>query len=220
MKRETRDPEHGTVGGFTLVEVLVTLVAASLVLTAVYGAFLGSLSAKRRCEERSRTAGLGQAVLTLVRRDVAGALPRPNGHSSLEGTPGTGQGGAADRVEFVTTSDARRALEGRGSDFCEVGYRVEADPDAPGLLLLLRREARGLDDDPFGGGTLEVLAEGVSSFGVEYLAAEGEWTSAWTAETLPRAVRVTLVLRETLADGSWGRDREYRTLCWIPAGGP
>ncbi|MHC5036545.1 MAG: prepilin-type N-terminal cleavage/methylation domain-containing protein [Planctomycetota bacterium] len=204
-------------GGFTLVEVLVTLVTASLLLTAVYGAFLGSLSAKRTCEESARVYRLGQGILTLLRRDLTGAFAPED--TALEGVSGTAQGGSADRIEFITTSDARRAIDGKGSDICEVGYRAEPDPETPGLLQLLRREGHGIQGSAFQGGTLEFLAAGVSSFQLEYLGGDGNWIPEWQVEGLPVAVRVILVLREETAEGQWGREVTFRTLIPLPSGG-
>jgi hypothetical protein len=198
--------------------VLVTVVTASLLLTAVYGAFLGSFSAKRTCEEAVRTHRLGQGILTLVRRDLNGAFAPPGVEFAFEGRADTAQGGAADRLEFVTTSDARRAMEGKGADHCEVGYRAETDPDSPGLLRLIRREEHGVRGSPFAGGALEVLAEGVSSFLVEYLGADDQWRTGWSEPALPRAVRVHLVLREKNADGEWGKEVTFRTLVLLPSG--
>jgi hypothetical protein len=195
------------------------LVTASLLLTAVYGAFLGSFSAKRTCEEAVRTQRLGQGILTLIRRDLGGAFVPPGAESGLEAVTDTAQGGSADRIEFVTTSDARRAVEGKGSDHCEVGYRAESDPDALGLLRLIRREEHGLRGTPFAGGTLEALADGVSSLRLEYPQEDGLWTENWQQPSLPRAVRVTLILRERNADGEWGREVDFRTLILLPAGG-
>ncbi len=204
--------------GFTLIEVLVTLVASSIVLAAVYGAFLGSITAKRTCEEASRGHRLGRGVMTLLERDLTGAFrPREDG-PALEGFSESAQGGHADRVEFVTTSDARRAVEGRGRDHCEVGYRTEPDPDAPGLRVLVRREAHGIEGNPFQGGTLEVLAEGVSSFHLEYLTGDGTWFSEWHGPGLPRAVRAALTLRRLEPDGRFGRETTFRGLIAIPAG--
>ena len=69
------------------------------------------------------------------------------------------------------------------------------------------------------GGALEVLATGVSSFQVDYLSADGTWASEWHENGLPRAVRISLVIRAENPDGSWGNEIEFRTLIPIPAGG-
>jgi prepilin-type N-terminal cleavage/methylation domain-containing protein len=206
--------------GFTLVEVLVTVLVASLLLSAVYAAFLGSIDAKNRCEDASRDSRLCQGVLALLERDLQGAFVPPGLPACLDGTSGTAQGGSADRVEFATTSDARRAPEGTASDHGEVGYRAEPDPDAPGLLRLVRREAQGLSGDPFAGGTLEVLATRVKWFQIEYLGADGTWATEWHAEGLPRAVRASVaVLGEPSGGGTPGRETALSTVIPIPAGG-
>jgi hypothetical protein len=200
-------------------EVLVTMVTASLLLTAVYGAFLGSISAKRSCDEVVRTHRLGSGVVTLIRRDLEGAFIPPGEESALDGVPDSAQGGPADRVDFVTTSDARRAPAGEGRDHCEVGYRVDPDPDTPGMLRLIRREGLGISGSPFSGGTLEIVAEGVSSFELEYLSEGNLWTRTWEGPGLPRAARIGLVLRERNPDGEWGREVSFRKLVYIPSGG-
>jgi len=206
--------------GFTLVEVLVTILVASLLLSAVYGAFLGSLTAKDRCEEATRDTRLCQGILALLERDLLGAFAPPGAAACMDGTSGASQGGSADRVEFATASDARRAVEGKGSDHCEVGYRAEPDPDAPGFLRVIRREAQGFAGDLFSGGTLEVLADRVKYFQLEYLGADGQWATEWHGQGLPRAVRASVaVLGERRGSAEPGKETALSTVIALPAGG-
>jgi prepilin-type N-terminal cleavage/methylation domain-containing protein len=206
--------------GFTLIEVLVTILVASLLLSAVYAAFVGSLSARDRCEDLARDHRLCQGILALLERDLQGAFAPPGTPVCLAGTSETSQGGSADRVEFATTSDARRAVEGRGSDHCEVGYRAEPDPDAPGLLRLIRREEHGFAGELTAGGTLEVLADRVKSFRLEYLGTDGQWATEWQGEGLPLAVRATVaVLGDPSSGGDPGMETALATVIVLPAGG-
>ena len=207
--------------GFTLVEMLVTLFITSLMMTAVYTCFVGTVSAKQYCEEVREAGRVGQAVLAMMRRDFEGAFVFSPGDAALRGEAGSSSAGSADSVNFVTTSDSRRAIGGKGSDYNEVGYVLYPSEETDGLLCLYRREDHEVDEDPFAGGVLELMDDGVVSLRFEYLSGDG-WTGTWQDEELPEAVRITLVLRKDSGKKLDGepvtRDYTYSAIVPIPAG--
>lgn len=207
--------------GFTLIEVLVTLLVTSIMLSAIYTSFVGTVAAKQYSEQVKEAGRTGQAILCLMRRDFEGALLFAPGEPAMIGkSTATGSAGA-DAVDFVTTSDSRRAVDGKGSDYNEVGYVAYAGEDQNGLLSLYRREDFFLDESPFEGGVLELLDDSVKGLTFEYLSESG-WVSEWQGEGLPEAVRITLVLRKKTGQVKDGepamRDYNYSTIAVLPAG--
>jgi prepilin-type N-terminal cleavage/methylation domain-containing protein len=188
--------------GFTLIEVLVTLVITAIMLSAVYTCFVGTVAAKQYSEEVKAAGRVGQAILGFMKRDFTGAFVFSPGNPAMEGQTGSIGTADADTVNFVTTTDSRRAVDGKGSDYNEVGYALYPGEEQDGaagtfsraampLLRLYRREDHFLDESPFSGGILELLDDCVKSIKFEYLADEG-WLTAWQGEGLPEAVRITL----------------------------
>ncbi len=208
-------------GGFTLVEMLVTLLITSIMLTAVYTCFVGTVAAKQYSEEVKGAGRVGQALLGLMKRDFEGAFLFSPGSPAFEAQTASCSGGNADTVNFVTTSDSRRAIDARGSDYNEVGYAVYPSEEQDGLLNLYRREDHFVDDVPFSGGVLEFMDDSVKSLKFEYLSAEG-WQGASHGEGLPEAVRITLVLRKDSGSTTDGepqmRDYTFSAVVVIPAG--
>lgn len=207
--------------GFTLIEVLVTLLITSIMLTVVYTCFVGTVAAKQYSEQVKEAGRVGQAVLGLMKRDIEGAFVFSPGNPAMEGQQEAVGSNDADSINFVTTSDSRRAVDGKGSDYCEVGYVLYAGEEQEDMLCLYRREDHMVDDSPFSGGVLELLDDQVKSLKLEYLVDDG-WQTAWQDNGLPEAVRITLVLRK---DSGKKRDGEqvmldytYSATVIIPAG--
>ena len=87
------------------------------------------------------------------------------------------------------------------SESCEVGYKVENNPDYRDLLQIERRESKTLDDNPDEGGGWYPLFEKVAGLNFEYYDAQRkEWTQDWDSEgdmqkgKLPRAVRIKVTV--------------------------
>jgi hypothetical protein len=199
---------------------MLTLVILSIMLGAVYGVFLGTLSSKKYCDEVKDAGHRAQAILLLLRRDVEGMVDLGSGRVSLEGVDGSEGGGDADRLGFVTTSDTRTGQE--KYDVNEVSYFLMAseadDEDGTVFQTLYRREDPGMDSDPFADGVEEVLDDRISSFDVQYLGSDGAWASSWTGEALPAALRVTLVLNREVSEGG-SETRDYTYITFFPVAG-
>jgi hypothetical protein len=196
---------------------MLTLVITSIMLGAVYSVFLGTLSSKKYCDEVKDAGHCGQAILLLVQRDLQGAVPLGDGAVSLEGVDASEGGTEADRLAFVSTADTR--LGNEKFDTNEVGYFAAAseagedEGEEETFLRFYRREDAGVDENPFTGGTEELLERRLVSFDLEYLDAQGGWTAEWTGEGLPAAVRVTLVINRRVGeDRESTRNYTYSTL--------
>ena len=155
-----------------------------------------------------------------MRRDLEGAFVFLPGSAAMEGQSGSAGGYSADTSNFVSTSDSRRAIDGVGYDYSEVGYVLYQGRE-DGLLSLYRREDHMVDEMPFSGGSLELLDDSVRGLRFEYLTSDG-WQSVWQGEGLPEAVRVTLTLQRDTGKRLNGepvlRDHDFSAIALIPAG--
>ncbi len=205
-------------GGFTLVELLVSLMLLGLVLSLVYGAFaqISDAALTRRDE---LTEGQELRLLTrMIADDLAAAQwlqrywDKGVGHNTgIVGDTSFESGKAFSRLSFHAARPSRfqRGLAlHEDPGLHEVGYYVALDEERT-RLQLIRREDFYLDDDLREGGLTVVVAEEIEVFRVEYLppdadpnALEEPWEERWDAPNrpaktrMPQAIRLTLTRRD------------------------
>lgn len=196
-------------GGFTLVEVLLVVVIMSMIMVSIAQILTAARNARDTIHNAQETQLAGPAVLDLLERDLRGisTFARTKAaHLRVKNRVMLGLDG--DSVDFVTASDSLtlREVEDRWvrADVNEVGYRLRPNPDsADQFLEIWRRESFGIDDDPFEGGTFELLCDRVKSFDVQCFAEDGpdgeavdEWGDDRKPENvgLPARIEITLVL--------------------------
>ncbi|HAK96607.1 MAG TPA: hypothetical protein DCM87_16850 [Planctomycetes bacterium] len=202
-------------GGFTLLEIMVTLVIVAMFSSAVYAMFLRAVVDTRTVQETTAAGRLCQSILNLIERDLAGCLPASEELPHFTG--GIDAGGAAE-LEFLTAVDAR-AAEAAAADLVRVAYVTRPGEDVEGARALYRRETC---DAAGGAGERWVLLDrSVKEFALEYYDGTG-WRDAWSEPAAPRAVRVTLVLMRSLQLGAEapaaGTDFTASAVVIIPAG--
>lgn len=201
----------GESAGFTLLEVLVALALLAIIATAVYGTyftlFAGKESAIAGMEERRAL----RETLDALRRELDGAwFRRDNRHLRFVVEDRDYFGKPASRLSFATI--APPAPPGMPvSDQVAVTYSVVAKGEQQ---LILARSSQGvqLDEEPL---TYPQM-ENIEGFLVECSADGSKWVRSWDTGingTLPKAVRVTLQLREN------GRTVGYTTLATIRIAG-
>ncbi|MFO0554890.1 MAG: type II secretion system protein GspJ [Polyangiaceae bacterium] len=192
--------------GITLLEVMVAIGVLSLVASLIYGAFDGMSKTRNSIESTSERYHQGRTALGRMSRELQTAylsLHRPFQNPGLQVSQtlfaGTNSG-SYDRVDFTSFSHRRLGFDTHESDQNELSYFVSPDP-ATGAQDLVRREATQIDMDPAHGGVVQVMAQDVISFNLEYLDhLTGDWVEAWDSsqpeqfERLPKYVRIELVL--------------------------
>ncbi len=194
--------------GFTLIEVLLTLLIMAGIMMSLAQILTAARTSRDTIHNIQETQLAGPAILDMIERDLRGL--------TVYGRPRTEQlrvknrvmlGMDGDSVDFVTTSDtlAQHVIDDRfvRADWCEVGYRLRQSPSSDQFLEIFRREAFGVDDQPFDGGNFVLLHERVKSFDVQCFAADGpdedpidEWGTDRNEEAsgLPARIEITLVL--------------------------
>ncbi|HNR98916.1 MAG TPA: type II secretion system protein GspJ [Planctomycetota bacterium] len=202
-------------GGFTLLEIMVTLVIVAMFSSAVYAMFLRAVVDTRSVQETTAAGRLCQSILNLIERDLAGCLPASEELPHFAG--GLGADGAAE-LEFLTAVDARAATAA-AADLVRVAYVTRPGEEAEGPRALYRREAWDA-----AGGVEErwvLLDRSVKEFALEYYDGT-DWHEAWSEPEAPRAVRVTLVLKRRLqlGGGAPAADTDFTAsaVAVIPAG--
>ena len=199
--------------GLTFIEVMVAVALLSLLLTMTYTAFFqisdGAMGIKEKLtqnQEMRLTLKLVMDDLLRARylEQLAAARQKTGIMAKQESQPE----GYFTRIDFHAATPSRfyRQLPPeQDPELHEIGYRVDRRDN---MLVLLRREDFYLDDDMQKGGVEVPVAERVEKFSVEFLAppsrrgaGSDEWLREWDspaampAEKMPRALRLTLVMK-------------------------
>ncbi|WP_437734162.1 type II secretion system protein GspJ [Sorangium sp. So ce1335] len=211
-------------GGVTLLEVLVSVGILALIGTLIYGAFDGMSRARSGISRMSDRYHQGRGAIARISREIQTAFlsrHQPTDKNiAVRLTAFTGEDASpADRVDFTSFAHRRLLRNTHESDQCEIGYFGSRDPERD-KLDLVRREAKTIDIEPTRGGVVNVLAEDIESFNIQYLdPVTGEWTDSWDStqpaaqfERLPSQVWVTLVLN----GGPGGEPIKFETKVPIP----
>jgi prepilin-type N-terminal cleavage/methylation domain-containing protein len=198
--------------GFTLIEVMIAVGITAMVMITVHMTFIGTLQASVEMESLAEDKEPGPRILAMLERDIDG-LWHTNIQKNrvLRGRNLDIAGSPADRIDFLTTTDATSVvLDGQGNPrragLCEVGYWLRQNPDNPQLLELWRREDPMIDDNLLVEGQFQLVHDRLKSFNLKYYATLGyeaeeinEWDSS-VEDTLPRRILVELTLERKVAN--------------------
>lgn len=226
--------------GFTLIEVLVSLVISAIVLAAVYASFTAVMETRRRVEAGSNIDMEARFVLTRLSREIESAFlvkraqdaPPESRYTVFSGSQSEVAGLPGDRVSFSAFAHTKRGVDAKESDQAVIEYTTEENEPGPedlggagagrgqddGVpsLALLRREWRRIPS-PRDTQRMEpkaiALVDRIRGFRVRFRDAEGEWSERWdSTEVRTLDLLPTAVeITLTLRDGS-GRDRDYVTV--------
>jgi general secretion pathway protein J len=209
-----RRARRASAAGLTLIEVLISVTILALVASLIYGAFDGMSRSRQGLARINDRYHQGRSALSRMSRELQGAFISAHQplvvSQAVRNTVFWGKDSSTtDRIDFNSFSHRRLARDAHESDQNELSYFVSRDPEAPGQKMdLVRRESTLLDLEPDKGGIIQVLAEDIESFDVQYLdQATGEWSDTWDSSQpaaqygrLPLQVRITLMLRGGIGD--------------------
>jgi general secretion pathway protein J len=207
IRHDPRRTPAQAVRGFSLIEVLIAVTILAMISTLIMTSFSSLQSSKqgvRRVSERYRQ---GRMALSRMSRELQSAylshhLPLDQSlavvRTAFIGQPDT----PADRVDFNAFVNRRLDRDARVSDQLELSYYGVANPHVEGVYDLVRRFNPRLDLEAERGGRLQVLAEDIDLFDLEYLdPLTGLWTEEWDSreavrqlDRIPLQVKITLVL--------------------------
>lgn len=195
--------------GFTLVEVLVTLLIMGGIMVSMTQILGAARNTRDTIHNIQETQLAGPAILDLIERDIRGIVTFDTTRQlQLRVKNRVLLGMDADSLDFVTSNDSLgyTNIENRfvRADVNEVGYRLRPSQEfSDQFLEVYRREDFGVDDDPFEDGNFMFLHDRVKSFDVQCFAKDGrdeqpvdEWGSEVNTENigLPARIEVTLIL--------------------------
>jgi prepilin-type N-terminal cleavage/methylation domain-containing protein len=195
--------------GFSLVEVLVVLLIVGGLMLALTQLLEAARISRDTIHNLQETQLAGPAIMDSIEHDLRSMLTydrRPEELLQIRNRTIYGLDG--DSIDFVTTTNSKVMIQVDRrlvrSDTNEVGYRLRPNPTAADQFLeIYRREAFGVDEDPFEDGRFMFLHDRVKSFDVQCFAKDGrdeqpidEWGGEREPENigLPARIEITLVL--------------------------
>jgi len=166
--------------GFTLVEVLVTLLIMTGIMITVTTILNVTRTSRDTIHNIQEQQLAGPAILQRLEEDLRGLFvyDRDPRHAlRLQNRMLSGL--EADTLDFVTHTDGLmpyRENSGqpfRRADFNEVGYVMRPSPTSDEFLELYRREDPGIDDKPFQGGQFALLHDRVKGLTIRAYSEDG-----------------------------------------------
>ena len=192
--------------GFTLIEVLVTLLVMGMILMAMSLILDSARTSRDTIYNIQETQLAGPAIMDLIERDLRGLLTYNRApQDALRVVERVLLGRDADSLDFVATTESLSPVLSRGrfvrAPMNEVGYRLRENPENNDFLEIYRREDFGIDDEPFEDGTYSFLHDRVVRFDVQVFTADGteiEPVTEWGPDAdeelrgLPARLEITL----------------------------
>ncbi|MBI5298953.1 MAG: prepilin-type N-terminal cleavage/methylation domain-containing protein [Deltaproteobacteria bacterium] len=209
--------------GFTLIEVLVSVSLVSVIMLMIWQTTAQTINARQRIDKRNEVYHNARVSAEKMVQDISMAFllaNTPAEQGQRQGSPQikTAFKGDSETLQFSSLAHLRLFKNARESDSCNIGYKLESDPDNRDLLILMRRESKWLTDKPDEGGIWIPLAEKVKKIKFEYYdGRKYEWQSSWNTESdtmsrLPRAVKVTFDFENP---DNKDEDISLATVAWI-----
>lgn len=213
--------------GMTLIEVLVSVMISTILVTAAYGIYVaaanGWSTSRRRMDmhQRARVSLdlIGRCLrAAAVSEDTAFLFEGENVEAEMEDGVALGDGvlPAQDVIAFRTNAPLYLPGEREAPDQTRLEFFLEAplaaEEDAP-LSLAMKIDAN-LEEDTAETGWLMEICEGIEELNFRYFDGT-EWVDDWSSSLgVPRVVEVTLVV----ADMEGHEDsRAFARLCPIAA---
>jgi len=189
--------------GFTLLEVLVSVILLSIVLAGVYAAYTANIAAIRIAQYNSRLNQTARIVFQQMTRDLESAFVSipyvaTTANLGMRHTDRSIEGRPADVLDFTALSHLSLSPEFPSTDLCRIGYDLDRDSRGAGLILYRR-------DDGFAGNNFQQGADRIELArrvtGLDYVFQDdrGMVHDSWSAETdgiLPTLIVIKLHLAD------------------------
>ncbi|MDE0897147.1 MAG: prepilin-type N-terminal cleavage/methylation domain-containing protein [Planctomycetota bacterium] len=230
--------------GFTIVEVMITLMIMSMVLVVLAQVLTGARRTRDIIFNVQESQLAGPAILDMIEDDLRGIFVMNRKVLDILHVDDRASSGMdSDRLDFVTASNSRLLTPNDQrtrfirADVTEVGYALRPNPDYPGEFLeIYRRESFGVDAEPFSSGSYTFLHDRVRRFDIQVFNEDGvdaEPLDSWGIEQgdsehrgLPRRMEIELELEmsprlineyNTTKSAAMKRRVLYRRIIRFPA---
>jgi type II secretion system protein J len=188
--------------GFTLLEVVVSLVLVVGIAAFTYGSLRSTFAMRDYMEKEDATDRSARVALNKIERELRMAFLTP--HAQAVNTYKTvfiaQDGGELDTLWFATFAHRRMYYGTPEGDQAEITLWTDESGDGK-TKILYHRESGRIDEDSDSDGTILPLASGVVKFDLDFLdSTTTEWSEDWDStgeeqQKLPRAVQILLVLQ-------------------------
>ncbi len=209
-------------GGFTLIELVISLALLAMVFSLLYTSFFQIAGSTKKLNTRMTLRQELRLLMKMIGDDLQ-AAQHFNHFAAKDGNPSgiVADMEFIDRDEFSSirfhvaqnTRFFRQVPPEADPGMHEVAYWVESSEQDRNVLLLMRREDYFLDNDMNDGGISTVLTDAIAGFRVEFLpvakrsAVSGDhWEDSWDSLTRPKndwmplAVRLSIGLKSEAGD--------------------
>lgn len=221
--------------GFTLIEMLVSIVITGMILTMVGIIFTSTMKTRQNVQNNINRVATGPAILQMMKQDFSTTLSFPERTSSqsfFRGTDHQIAGQPANTVDFVTTTSSWDKEHQQFISLAECGYLIKPHPDKNNRLRLFRRHDTWINGNPTRGGSLVLLSDRIISFKLEFKKMTlpgknnkqhseklGKWLDTWNdtqqpfRQMTPDLIRVTLKMEvSNPEDQSDARKDTYQSI--------
>ncbi len=195
--------------GVTLVETMVAIAILTMVSTLIWGGFAQMSRSKKRIETQLEHEHMIVLALERLSRELASAYVSVhiNPGTSLQSMRSAFVGrnrGDRDRIDFTSFSHQRLYRNSHESDQNELSYFLTRHPEKNDVQVLARREQNRVNEDAQRGGRIEIIAEHIQGFELEYFdPISQQWTTSWDTtqasmqpNRLPTQVKIIIKARE------------------------
>ena len=187
--------------GFSLIEIMVATVIASLIFVMVatsYKSIIKSIKDLTGYAEFYENINLAMSRIDRDLSNLYRAADNKNVNmvGTIDGNRSTLNFITIDHRDFNVRGGIRRTCP--VSDIREIGYHLVEDGEIPGLFRLMRREQSPYDEDVEHGGSESVILDNVLSIKFEYLQGN-DFSDVWDSrEThkFPQGIRTVLEVKD------------------------
>ncbi len=219
----TTDRTEASPAGFTLLELILAMVATTLLLGSAYTAFFSGLNSYNTNSYKSEIRAVLFRSLIRIQEDIKAAqigsdefrFLVENDEVEIEGVAGDPV--PNDRLLFTAATAKVNWAAKPQSDLSEVEYYIDRDDETPARWLV-RRSDSPPDAKPLEGGEIHLVGPRVVGMGVE-LYDGSKWVEEWDSTTeLPLAVRISLYIGPTREAIFLNRFESLSVSVWLPKG--
>jgi len=182
--------------GFTILEVLVSMIIVALVMTIIYSAFSAG---SKVCNFGSKRAQIFHSA-RLAMQDIIQSIENleygTNDYYEFVGKSNGGTKGGEDELEFAT-STSPTFIDGRWhAGLARVKYVLEKDSKSDGIVL--EKWVADVEDEDFKDAYVDELSENIVGMTFRYYD-DNDFDDSWdsdTKEKLPEFVEITFYIEE------------------------
>lgn len=200
-------------GGFTLLEVLISVAVLGLIGGATYKAFDGANDLKQRIEKAEDRDQMMRSAITRIAREIEMAYISKHYDTKRYRTPPTlfrlKDGRRDADLLFTSLANERLHTDAKESDEAAIEYTLATAEDGSGYTDIYRRVKPIIDEEIDHGGDKQVLAEDVLALSIQiWDAKEREWRDEYdtnsassgaqpgTNAVLPPRVKISITYKD------------------------